>query len=313
MRRAYFSVYNYPLHGIETGPDLDALFAPGTILIVREPTFKMNQNNTATLIRVDSPTDMQVVTPSDPLVASIRWTTGSPASNPDPNFDFKALGNSYFKQRKYLLAVKAYSDGIASTAWLDQELVLRLNRAQAQLMVGNFLHALHDTAAVLGLVEQHGDSAPSHTMEKTLLRRARAFEGLRQFALACETYEKLLAASPSSVEAPEGIKRVKDILNQAQTGDYDWLKLVRAKSLNSRSDFSIKDFIGPIAIKETATRGGGRGMFATRDLKPGELLLGESNLSFLFPVNPPHNCSENHQQSSRLLPSAGRRRLPSGS
>lgn len=34
------TLYNYPLHDIKSGPDLDVLFPVGQILLIREPVYK---------------------------------------------------------------------------------------------------------------------------------------------------------------------------------------------------------------------------------------------------------------------------------
>ncbi|GAA6024401.1 hypothetical protein JCM11491_003539 [Sporobolomyces phaffii] len=278
-RVEYFSLYNYPLYGHDTGPDLNALFPLGTILVVREPMFKMNQNNSGPLVRVDSPSDIRVVAPTDPLVASIRWAFPSPATAMPQDFDFKAHGNSHFKSKKFRLAVKAYTDGLATTSWLEQQLVLQLNRAQAHLGLGNFYQALQDASGVLSLLED-GIDAPVTTKEKATLRRSRAFEGLRQFTRALESYEELLANFPDSAEARAGVARVRKLLRQSKTGEFEWLELNRAvNTLDSRRDFIVGDFVGTIEVKSDAARGGGRGIFATKDIKPGDLLLVETSFA----------------------------------
>jgi hypothetical protein len=270
-----FSIYNYPLHGIETGPDLDALFPLGSILVVREPTFKMNQSNSGPLLRVDSPSDIDFVTPSNPLVSSIRWSFPDPAPVVARDFNFKALGNSYFKSKKYLLAVKAYTNGLDSTTWLEEQLLLRLNRAQAHLLIGNYYQARQDASEVLSLL-QDGVTAPQQTEEKAILRRSRAYEGLRQFVLASESYEQLLKVSPGSTEAKSGISRVNKILRQSSTGEYDCLELSRvSEDLSTSQNVLAGDFVGSVEVKELSGRGGGRAVFAKKDIRPGELLLGE--------------------------------------
>ncbi|GAA5992924.1 hypothetical protein JCM5350_007805 [Sporobolomyces pararoseus] len=279
-RTENFSIYNFPLHGIRTGPDLDALFPLGTILVVREPTFKMNQNNTGPLIRVDSPTDISFVSSDDPLVSSIRWSFPNPGRSVSQDFDYKALGNSYFKSKKYLLAIKAYTDGLQSTSWLEQRLLLHLNRSQAHLMIGNFNQAHQDASQVLSLLLEDGIDAPPQSEEKALLRLSRALGGLRRFSLAFESYEKLLAVCPDSKEAKSSCARIKKVLDHSSTGMYDWLEFARAKEIATRSKLLVGDFCGPIEVKDQPVRGGGRGLFAVKDIKPGELLLGKHK--FLF-------------------------------
>jgi hypothetical protein len=119
-RAEFFSVYNLPLPGIETGPDLDALLP----LAVREPTFKPNQDGRGHLIRIDSPSDLVFLQPDDPLLRGVTWTFPSPAKPLPSSFDHKARGNALWKQKKYLLAVKAYTNGLSAASTDEQKLLL---------------------------------------------------------------------------------------------------------------------------------------------------------------------------------------------
>lgn len=233
----------------------------------------MNQNNTGSLIRVDSPTDFQFVSSSDPLVNSIRWTFPNPAPPSPRQVDYKSLGNSFYKAQKYLLAVKAYSDGISSIPGSDQQLLLFLNRSQAHLGLGNFEQALQDATNVLSLLDDLVD-APASSKEKALLRRSRSYEGLRRFPLALSSYQELLSVAPASLEAKAGVTRVEKLIEQSTSGNFDWLEIARAKKSRNKVDLLLGDFIGSIEAKEVKNRGGGRGIFATKDIVPGELLLG---------------------------------------
>jgi len=241
----------------------------------------MNQNNTGSLIRVDSPSDFQFVRSSDPLLASARWSFPSPAPPLPRNVDYKSLGNTYFKARKYLLAVKYYSDGISLIPWLDQQFILFLNRSQAHLGLGNFEQALQDATTVLSLLDD-GVEAPGNSREKALLRRSRSYEGLRRFPLALSSYRELLSTTTSSTEARSGVARVEKLLEQSTSGNFDWLEMARiTENRRNKVDLLVGDFVGSIEARKVTSRGGGRGMFASKDIAPGELLLGAFSIAEL--------------------------------
>ncbi|BGP18687.1 hypothetical protein JCM10213v2_006753 [Rhodosporidiobolus nylandii] len=273
----YFSIYHQPLHGVKTGPDLDALFPLGQILAVKEPTFKTNQDGSGVLVRVDSPTDLVFLQLNNPLVKSVPWTFPSPAKPLQPSFDHKAHGNNFFKQKKYLLATKAYSDGLATSPPDEQKLLLHLNRAQAHLFLDNFASAYRDASAVLHLLDEDV-SAPPHTQLKAQLRLARALEGMRLIDKAKQAYDAVLQLDATSEQGKDGKKRVAKMLRAAKTGEFDWLSLETqdAKARREKKlfkDGQAGDFVGPVKVVERASRGGGRGVVATRDIQAGELLM----------------------------------------
>ncbi|BGP36465.1 hypothetical protein JCM10450v2_000365 [Rhodotorula kratochvilovae] len=271
----HVSIYNLDLHGMQSGPDLDAFFPRGTVLVVREPTFKPNQNATTFLVRADSPTDVEFLPSNHPLVKSAKWATSPPVKPPPPDFDFKALGNMYFGARKDLLAAKVYGDGIAATTKPEQRLVLALNRALAHLRLGNYASAYRDTSTVLSYL---GDDivGPPNAAQKAMLRRAKALEGARLLARAAEEYRRISIFDFDNEEAVEAKKRVDRMLEVSRTGVYDWRELEEwGEKTEWTEGPAVGDYIGPVKIVEIKERSGGRGVVATRDIKAGELLLVE--------------------------------------
>ncbi|BGP36476.1 hypothetical protein JCM10449v2_000377 [Rhodotorula kratochvilovae] len=274
-RVEHLSLYNLNLPDLSAGPDLDALFPRGAVLAVREPTYKPNQNGTCHVVRIDSPTDYEILAPSHPLVAGARWATAAPVRPLPASFDFKALGNKYFAEKKDVQAVKAYGDGLAATDDAAKRLVLFLNRAQAHLRLGNFASAYRDTSAVLGFLDV-GVCGPPLAEIKAALRRAKALEGMRQLTRAGEAYARVLALDEASVEGMEGAQRIVKMLRESRTGEYDWRELALwEEEKDAKEGPAVGDFVGPVEVVEREGRGGGRGIVATRDIKAGEILLVE--------------------------------------
>ncbi|KPV78180.1 uncharacterized protein RHOBADRAFT_40724 [Rhodotorula graminis WP1] len=267
------AIYNVSLHGMVTGPDLDLLFPRGTILAIRESTYKPNATGTCYVVRIETPTDYEVLSPQHPLVKGARWATSSLATPRSASFDYKALGNRYFAAKKDLLAVKAYSDGLDSTDDAATRLVLFLNRAQAHLRLGSFASALRDTSAVLGFLSSEVPG-PALAELKATLRRARALEGLRQLEKAREAFARVVELDPTSAEGRECVQRVERMLRESATGEYDWRQIVKDSDEGvDEKELSLGDYVGPVKVVEIKGRGGGRGIVATRDIKAGELLL----------------------------------------
>ncbi|BGO93672.1 hypothetical protein NBRC10512_004463 [Rhodotorula toruloides] len=186
------------------------------------------------------------------------------------DFDFKALGNEFFKLRRDAEAVKAYTEGLARNPSPELRLLLRLNRAQVHLRLENFASAYHDSSFVLKELDK-GVTGPSQARLKATLRLARAFEGMRHLTLALEHFAKVVELDAGSKEGAEGKKRIERKLRETNEGEYDWRELEKQAKTNMRLD--VGDFVGPVKLVKMEGRGGGRGLVATRSIEAGELLI----------------------------------------
>ncbi|GJN92212.1 hypothetical protein Rhopal_005242-T1 [Rhodotorula paludigena] len=264
--------------GRATGQDLDTLFPLGGILLIREPTFKPNQNATSYLVRVESPTDWELLRTDAPLLNGVTWATKAPYTPIPPKRDYKALGNKFFGEKKNLLAVQAYTDGLAQKDASDEvRLVLFANRCQANLNLRNWASAYHDASAVLDYIANDVSAAPTAAM-KAMSRRATALEGMRLLTRAREEYHRTTIIMDKAEAAEQGRDRVDRMLRESKTGDYDWTAIegwtYKEDGSNGHGPI-VGDFFGPIEVAPIASRGGGRGVVATRDIQAGELLLVE--------------------------------------
>lgn len=281
VRREMLSIYNEPLKGIHCGPEIDILFPLGAILAVREPVYKMAATGGRSLVRVDSPTDVIRIESGHQLYLG-NWKFDS-AARP-PTIDAKAAGNDHYKNRRFRAAARTYTRGIeAEPASSALKLVLHLNRAAANLKIEAFRAAHRDSQTVLEMLDA-GVVGPDATKAKALLRRAQAEERMQLNGRAMSSYEELLADLPGSAEGSSGIARVAAKLEAARTGAYDWVTLFSSSmSGNDSSCHDVADFVGPCRVERAQGRGGGRGVFATRDVEVGELLLVEKAFACEFP------------------------------
>ncbi|ORY89005.1 hypothetical protein BCR35DRAFT_350517 [Leucosporidium creatinivorum] len=239
-RAELLSIYNHPFGDVSTQKELDVLLPVGTVLIVKEPTYKRSALASNCLIRVDSPTDVLFPHSSDPLAQDLKWKV-PPARQTASDRDFKAEGNSYFAKQQY-----------------------------------RYRSAYRDALQVLARLEVDESLGTSSVKEKALLRRARAEEGMRLNSEALSSYEATLQHSSSNKEAQDGKDRVQRKLKESATGEYDWLAMYeKALQPEQYPEQDVGDYVGPIAIKKASNRGGGRGFFATRNIKAGEILLVE--------------------------------------
>lgn len=288
------------------------MFPLGTFVLIREPTYLAGPND-GFLLRVDAPADISLIPPNSPLVSNAKWASSAPRQPGPLGFDYKALGNRYFSFKtrgKDLLALKAYTTGLALATSDQERLVLFLNRSQVNIRLGYFVAGYRDAASALDLLKR-GTDGPPRAEYKATFRRAHALEGMRIFSLARDEYDVLLRIDPSSPEGFEGVKRIERVLRESKTGEYDWKALENHEEADESGMPAVGAFVGPIKVAQLEGRGGGRGVVATQDIEPGEVLLGKSPSSHLCRVL--RNSRPSCLQSSRLSSLSKQKSTPTSS
>lgn len=189
-------------------------------------------------------------------------------------------GNDRFKQGKFRLSIELYSTGIKDRIADVHELaLLHLNRAASHLALSNFASAYHDAECALEFLA----SDDKGHREKALVCRARALEGLRSLTAAAAAYQTILDESPENADAIAGLANTQELLEQSKSGTYDWAALIKTGG-SASTKVDIADFRGPSKVVERAESGGGRGVFTTRDVKAGELLVVEKAFGVAYHV-----------------------------
>lgn len=269
---------------------MDRILPLGTILFIREPTFRVElsfSGPSLPFISVNSPTDVVFLRPDHPRLETITWSSPSPTPSSARPVDFQALGDSLADEGKLQLAVKAYSDGLFTSLDSKQKLVIQLSRAKVQLRLDNFAAAVRGAASVIRMIDEGVEGGPG-MMSGAILVMAKGYEGLRLFAKAESSYRRFLqlipANSPRAKVGKEGQKRMRT--NQVDAAVARFIEtnvneLHEPKAWDKGYD--LADWFGPITIAGIPGREGGRGIVTTRDVAPGELLMGNFSLSFSSP------------------------------
>ena len=113
---------------------------------------------------------------------------------------------------------------------------------------------------------------------------AMGYEGLKLFSQAEQNYSSCLDVAWGHEDlARSGVERMKETRSPPSPS----LPLMSGTGTRGWSEgFEKGDWIGPVEIQNLPGREGGRGMIATRDIKAGEVLLGQSIVSCLSFVSP---------------------------
>ncbi|KAI5068695.1 hypothetical protein GOP47_0017040 [Adiantum capillus-veneris] len=189
----------------------------------------------------------------------------------------KDQGNYHFRQKNYDGAVQLYGmciDKLVASgdpAIDAKSLVLAYcNRAQCFLLLGRWIEAYDDCIKALELDPHHGKSS---------FRLGKALHHMQEYSLACDVLEKTgernCPENTGGVVA-EQLEKSRTFLAQSTLGNYgEFLQkyLTSAESCKAGHNApECSEYLEPVAIRLTPD-GKGRGLFATKDLKAGSLVL----------------------------------------
>ena len=267
------SLYNFLGTHTASGDELDTMFPENTIFAIREPMSKMALGTSHSHIRIDSPSDIVFLNLGDPMLKNVNWATGI-RKHPllaHSSVGWKEIGDRHFRSQRYFAAIIAYSNSLQ----LDGgSVAIRLNRSLARLRLEHYEASLRDLRAVLA---SNGLSIGDQI--KALHRSAQAEYGLEHFEEAKALHERCLSLKPALEEAVAGVVKCTQRLHEQSLGAYDWTSMFDSVSRSaSLGACDVANYIGPIKVGPMPSRGGGRGMFATRQIEPGELLVRHSHV-----------------------------------
>jgi len=254
-------VYNFPGLFLAEAKTLEAYFAVGTVMAIREPRMRFSSSNG--FIRIDSPSDIIFLEPSNPILADVKWNT-SPYVYKDqfttPE-QWKGVGNKFFMDGLFVPAARAWSRGLETNPDLHP---LRLNRSQAYIQLEWFSAALADAL--------HALSSPG--CEATISRKASYRAACAEYGMGCYSEALIrLEALDKDADAQSLITRCRKRIKESTTGEYAWLEMFRAVQ-RAEIHIDVAEFIHPaVCVATLPTRGGGRCVQAARDIKAGELLV----------------------------------------
>eukprot|EP01119_Soliformovum_irregulare_P023616 TRINITY_DN8285_c0_g1_i1.p1 TRINITY_DN8285_c0_g1~~TRINITY_DN8285_c0_g1_i1.p1 ORF type:complete len:826 (-),score=159.25 TRINITY_DN8285_c0_g1_i1:24-2501(-) len=300
-------IYNYPLlptsQGIPSTHDYDGVFSVGTILCIKEPFCKKAMTGDSYLLRVDSPTDIFIVHQGDPLLEGIKWKGADgrgewnlPSDNRSAD-QCKESGNKNFVSKNYLAADRDYSSAINRFGPSKQTLLHLLNRSEVMLRLERFNAAARDARSVIELLDPSisdlGEQEKSW-ITKALLRHAKALYALKRWNDAHDEFAKLESFLPS--ESKEGMARCQSRIRETM-GHYDIVEMYQKSIASSSPKLDAADFVGRVEVKEMPERGGGRGVIATADIRPGDLIMACKAFSIVYKTDLPEG---NHIMSLNL-------------
>lgn len=170
--------------------------------------------------------------------------------------------------------------------------MIKRNRSLAYLRTKQFDNALSDTGFPnFGL-------KPS---EKALFRAAEALYFLQRFEECSRVVDTLCSHFPNNRQAVVVSNRAQSRCSEARGGDYDFKLLQREAKKLQPPQLDHATYIGPVEVREST--GKGRGLFLTKAVKAGDLLLCEKAFSHAYV---PETGNGNSKVTLLINPETGR-------
>lgn len=247
------------------------------LFVIKEPYFTLTEQGEPT-IRIDHPSDLVSLTGE---VADSDLKDATAAEKAATRC--KNKGNAALKEQDLLEAYARYSEGLKIATEHEIESLARdiaRNRAYISLLLGQLDGVLEDAKASL----IRGDDQRSKDLDsKAYFRAGSAAYSLAQYPLAQKLFEEQQKLTPGDKDGKTYLRRITARVREQESGSHD-LNKIRINFSKARSRVDAATFVGPIEVKDSKEKG--RGTFATRDIKAGELVLVEKAFCTVYAHEP---------------------------
>nr|POE93356.1 set and mynd domain-containing protein [Quercus suber] len=246
------------LHKVRYGEEI---LESGKVFKLKEPYFTVNDEGDSTL-RIDHPSDLVVC--SEDGVESAKSKKKC-----------KEEGNAALKKQDFPQALARYTQGLQSIseeAEADTRTVtfdLHRNRAHVNLLLNRFDGAKTDALAAITNVD---DAKHKDLDSKAYFRAGTAAYNLGAYEEAKGFFEHQQRLTPNDKDVVSLMKRTEKRLRECKTGEYDF-RALRAGLTRARPTVDSASFMGDTEVRDNP--GADRGLFATRDFNPDEIVMCE--------------------------------------
>lgn len=167
--------------------------------------------------------------------------------------------------------IARYSNALSQSVNSCEIDVIKRNRSLAYLKIRRYDAALSDTG--------FPDFGDEHS-EKALFRAAEALYHLTRFEECCKVLEMLRKDFPDNKQAIVVLDRARRRRAEKVSGNFDF-KLLQAEAKKYRPPhLDHATYVGPVEVRRTISKG--RGLFVTKPIKVGDLILCEKAFSHAY-------------------------------
>ena len=286
------------IYNTESSTKEEELLPEDAVFAVKEPYYQVNGEGGYSL-RIDHPSDLVRLSPRDPRIP--QGICADMTENKKSALDWKTEGNTAYTAGQYLPAQYAYSRGLDHCRAADGPLEYDLlrNRAIVNIFLKRFVQAMEDAKAALIPIDGQEDEKAIALNSKAYERAGRAAYELGSYEEAEASIKTMRELAPSNEDALGLLKRIKQRMREQSTGDYDFMTMSRSSNKkHNRLDHA--DYTSDTTIRDAGASG--RGLFATKDIKAGQLILCEKALAVAFESDTaPHSYTILNHKTQRAL------------
>ncbi|QSZ28627.1 hypothetical protein DSL72_003126 [Monilinia vaccinii-corymbosi] len=246
-----------------------SVIAEKDVFLVKEPYLKTAGDGGYGL-RVDHVSDLVCLDGNHEILPK-NWKSRGVIDLGKTADDWKQEGNLAMGEKRYWAAIQSYTAALQCHPSTEAAKTIHLNRALAHLRDGSFDAALADTQCTI---------SPSDVPEKALYRAGQALYGLGRFSECHDTFESLCKRYPSNSIAATALMRARRRLAEQESGMYDFASIYKEIRRTRPPHLDHATFVGPVVVKPSPGRG--QGLFTTKAVKAGELLLCEKAFAHCY-------------------------------
>lgn len=266
------SIYNLPL-----SYSAQQLLPKQCVIAVKEPYYEATADG-GYAVRVDHPSDL-VHLPADSLVIPPQFCSQAVELHRSAQA-WKDSGNKWYNKHYYLRAVGDYTQGMNACSE-EHKLVradLYRNRSVANIRLGRFELAIADAQQSLLPALMNDDKVHKYNA-KALFRAGCASYALGQFDEAKHNFDNAIKIAPDDADAIRESAKVADRLKEMAIGEYDTHSM-NASARTDQRRLDHANFTRNVNVRAAGRHG--RGLFATRAIKTGEIIMCEKAFDICF-------------------------------
>ncbi|KAF3067402.1 Protein unc-45 like protein B [Daldinia childiae] len=241
------------------------------ICIIKEPFFKVTNSGSYSL-RVDHVSDIIWLEDTDNRIP-LEWRNRF-ISLDESSEDIRKEGNEAVQKKDWANAERLYTDAIRAANTAKEKQLAYLNRSLTNLYLDRPEKASADA--------QKGNMGDDSLIEKALFREAKALYTLGKFGSCLEKLMTLVRSNPKNSGAWAEIKRVKQRLREEEKGSYQFNNMYK-QAEDTPPLIDCATYVGSVAVRDSPGRG--KGLFTTKVVKAGELLLCEKAFAYSYAGN----------------------------
>lgn len=239
----------------------EKLWESDTEFVLKDPFFTLSDNGTPT-IRIDHPSDIVC----------------SPSADCERGYDcprkYKTDGNLALRQNDLVGAYESYTRGLELALYTEEATDniikdLHRNRSHINLLLGRYDEAISDALSSLTF---EIDEKSRELDGKAYFRAGCAAYRLGDWQKANECFINQQDLTPEDKDAKAYLREVKARLREQAGAEYKFHQM-KASFSQCRPRVDAATYIGSTKIQRTPEHG--KGLFATKDIAAGEMIMCE--------------------------------------